>query len=253
MKLIQWNIGGARVRHSEANPSDVTSYSTESVGYIADVIRRVDPDVITLQETHEDEYGVSHTGILAESLGFEYWVNDTHDESHIEKGQKFGQAIISRYPITSHIFQPLPNPNLTVVKDGQEAHSHNFGITTAEVLMPSGRVRVQTLHMPALHYYNVTPDMPAGRDVLHSVGESIEVPQYPVIIAGDYNLDTVTVLDLLLSSNHKGLREAPADEFTTPKGKRLDHIVYSGFEAVKLTVKDEALTDHYPVIVELTE
>ena len=253
MKLMQWNIGGARIRLPEADPTDVASYNTESIEYIAKIAAQVNSDVITLQETHENSDGISHAGMLAEALGFEYWVNDTHDESHIEKGQRFGQAIVSRFPIANHVFQPLPNPNLTVVKNGQEAHSHNYGITTVEVSAPNGRVRVQTLHMPALHYYNVTPNMPVGKDILNTVGESIEAPRCPTIIAGDYNLDSVAVLDLLLGANHKGFREAPANEVTTPKGKRLDHIVYFGFEAVKLTVKNEVLTDHYPVIADVVE
>lgn len=251
MRLMQWNIGGGRIRDHDANPLDVSSYATESLDYLAQIAVAYSPDVITLQETHQSPDGYNQAHALADAIGFEYWKNDTHDESHIEKGQKFGQAIISRFAITNHAFQRLPNPNLTVISpDGETLHSHNYGISSVDISAPDGEIRVQTLHLPALHFFEVTPDMPAGKDIYTTVGTSIEKPTYPTIIPGDYNLDVLFVLDVLTELRKKGFGETPTCSGTTPKGKRLDHVVHFGVRSTDMQVMDTALTDHYPLVMD---
>jgi endonuclease/exonuclease/phosphatase family metal-dependent hydrolase len=252
MRVLQWNIGGGRIRENGADPIDVSSYSTESIIYLARLATEYDPDIITLQETHQGPDGHNQAQALADAIGFNHWKNDTHDESHIEKGQKFGQAILSRFPLIDHIFERLPNPNLTVVSaDGEKLHSHNYGISSANVVMPDGIVRVQTLHLPALHFFEITPDMQEGEAVLTAVSQYIEKPTYPTVIPGDYNLDTLFVLDLLPGLREKGFNETSTKIGTTPKGKRLDHIVHFGFRNVSISVLDSALTDHFPLIADL--
>lgn len=248
---MQWNIGGARIRTPEADPTALDSYSIESLEYLAKIALEHEPDIITLQETHEGPDGHNQAQALAEVLGLGFWENDTHDESHIEKGQMFGQGIISRFPITDHSFKRLPNPNLSLVtSDGDELHSHNYGITSVNIAAPGGKIRIQTFHLPALHFFEVTPDMQAGRDVLDVVTSSIEDPTFPTLLPGDYNLDVKNVLDLLPGLKQKGFNEAHTPIGTTPKGKRLDHMLHYGLQDIAIKVIDSALTDHYPLLAD---
>lgn len=248
---MQWNIGGGRIREPSADPVEVSPYSTESVRYLAQIAITHSPDIITLQETHESTGGYSQAQALAEAIGFNHCRNDVHNESHIEKGQMFGQAILSRFPITSHDFQRLPNPNLTVMSEsGEVLHSHNYGISSVDIDTPEGEIHIQTFHLPALHFFEVTTEAPESKDVFATVGASIEKPTRPTVIAGDYNIDELFVLDVLTELRKKGFNETPTDRATTPSGKRLDHVVH--FEVRNTTVKvlDTALTDHYPLLAD---
>lgn len=252
LRLIQWNIGGGRIRHPDADPTDTLSYREESIEYLAQLAMRYSPDIITLQETHQSPDGHNQAQRLASMIGFKFWVNDIHDESHIEREQLFGQAVLSRFPITGHNFQRLPNPDLaTMSPEGLRLRSHNYGVTTVDINLPSGLVRVKTLHMPALHFFGVTPDMPQAKNVLNAVSQAIDTPDMPTLISGDYNLNTSSVLDFLPSLRDRGFRETPVSERTTPSGKQLDHVLHFGFESVATRVDDTALTDHFPLIADI--
>lgn len=252
MRIMQWNIGGGRIREQNSNPLDTLSYTTESMDYLAETIHKYSPDIITLQETHQSSDGTNQAQMLASMLGYNYWKNDTHDMSHIDISQVFGQAIISRFPINEHAFLRLPNPNLTVLSEGGVViRSHDYGVSSAVVDMPDGKIRVITFHLPALHFFGITPESKEAQDILSAVGRGIEITTYPTIISGDYNLDTSRVLGLLPELNRKGFKETPFSTATTPKGRTLDHIVYFGFNNVSASVINTALTDHYPILAEL--
>lgn len=82
--------------HAEYGPYDIDGLET-----IIDMLARANPDIITLQETHEAGT-YSQAGEIADALGLPYWVNDRFGESHIDSGYQLGQAIISRFPLQGH-------------------------------------------------------------------------------------------------------------------------------------------------------
>lgn len=249
---MQWNIGGGRIRKQDADPTDVRSYNEESIDYLAYIATKHNPDIITLQETHQSHDGSNQAEALADKIGLSFWRNDIHDESHIEKGQWFGQAILSRFQITDHTFKRLPNPRLTVMSpEGLELRSHNYGITSVGIDTPLGQICVRTFHLPALHFFDITPDMRAGKDVLDTVSEAIVAPTMPTILSSDFNLNVPSALKLLPILEEKGFQETPSEEKTTPKGKQLDHILHSGFPKVTTFVDNTALTDHFPLIADI--
>jgi len=115
IKFLQWNIGGGRVCAEGKDPTSPESYTEYGIDSIIDVLKDEQPDIITLQETHESS-GYCQTQIIADALGYSYWVNDSYDDSFIEKGQRFGQGVISRYPITEHYFTAFTNPNFNLTR-----------------------------------------------------------------------------------------------------------------------------------------
>jgi endonuclease/exonuclease/phosphatase family metal-dependent hydrolase len=72
---------------------------------IAATLERLDADVVCLQEVWQDEHG-SFAAELAEGLGFSHAYG-----SRLElDGVAFGNAVLSRWPITSSEVLPLPAP-----------------------------------------------------------------------------------------------------------------------------------------------
>lgn len=99
MKLItlQWNIGGGKIRAINSDSTASKSYNRDGVEYITSLLKGINPDIITLQEVHCNK-DVDQVSNIASRLGLGYYVSDFYADSHIEKGQRLGQAIISKYP-----------------------------------------------------------------------------------------------------------------------------------------------------------
>ncbi len=53
IKTIQWNIGGGKIR--SANAPVEGPYDKDGMVHIVGLLRKYNPDIITLQETHADD------------------------------------------------------------------------------------------------------------------------------------------------------------------------------------------------------
>ena len=80
MRIMQWNIGGGRIRELDADPVDTSSYTIESIDYLARMATKYAPDIITLQETHQSTDSNNQAQALADAIGFNHWKNDTHED-----------------------------------------------------------------------------------------------------------------------------------------------------------------------------
>lgn len=101
IKTVQWNIGGGKFLTEGADPSLLKSYREDGLPKIIEILHAINPDIITLQETHASD-GHSQPEEIAKALGYEGWINDEWADSHVEEGQRLGQGIVSRYPIIQH-------------------------------------------------------------------------------------------------------------------------------------------------------
>src|SRR5579859_1760779 len=147
LKTAQWNIGGAKLLKDCANPNLISSYSEDGLKAVIDVLGQEQPDIITLQETHES-VELSQPQAIAEALGYQGWVNDTWNQSHLELGQKLGQAVIAKLPIIGHSSELFVNPLWQVEwENGAGATSHDKGITTCQLDLGDKQLRVQNLHL----------------------------------------------------------------------------------------------------------
>lgn len=99
LRVMTYNIYGARAT-SPANAADLDA--------IAEVIRRQDPDFVTLNEvdvfTERSGKSVHQARDLAEKLGMEWHFSKAIDIS----GGQYGDAVLSKYPILETFSYTLP-------------------------------------------------------------------------------------------------------------------------------------------------
>ena len=79
---------------------------------IADLLRRIDADVVVLNEVDFDctwSYSVNQARHLAEESGYPYWAEERNlDFRFLAWKWRFGNAVLSRYPITNAEVVDLP-------------------------------------------------------------------------------------------------------------------------------------------------
>ncbi|MEK7496448.1 MAG: endonuclease/exonuclease/phosphatase family protein [Patescibacteria group bacterium] len=114
LKTVQWNIGGGKTRKPSDDPMNVLSYSNEALSDIVIILKKLNPDIITIQESHSDAK-VVQSKVIGDALGLSHIANDIYDKSHLEDDQWLSQAIISRFPIESHSFNFFYNPKLEMI------------------------------------------------------------------------------------------------------------------------------------------
>src|SRR6202789_2240005 len=96
-------------------------------------VARLSPDIVALQEVI-DVGGRSQADDLREGLGYEAAFGCAHDHGG---GVRFGNAVLSRWPITGSRAFPLPT--------GQRAE--NRCLLLAEVASPHGALPVFVTHL----------------------------------------------------------------------------------------------------------
>lgn len=256
LKTLQWNINGAKIRTSDSDPtkgpgSIKPSYIHKGFDYILEKIKEYDADVITLQETHADDTKIQ-AEIIAQKLGFPYWINDRYEDSHLEQGQGLCQSVISKYPIANHSFEFFNNPHFEVrAENGDHWTSHDKGYTRAEIILPNDKtLTVITLHLLPFRRFKLRLEDPGVVKIFKDVSSKI-LPKITeaTLIQGDFNTDDVSLkphLPELLTV----MQEIEAVEPTTPGDSRFDHVLYRGLQLVRNRVYSDVLTDHYPIISE---
>lgn len=248
LTAVQWNIGGALIRDPDSNPIEPSSYTLENLDYIVGTLKSVNADVITLQETHctPEE---SQAEAIAERLGFNYWINDGYDESHLNPTYKLSQSIISRHKIDEPAFDIFYNPKFTTIWDGQEVVSHAKGLTSCKMTTADKTVAILTLHAMPFRVFNVDPLSEETKEVREDMQRKILAKQAGTyILQGDFNYDGTSIFELLPELALTGAVEAPKEKPTTPRGKNYDHVVFNNLHLVSSQVIDTVLTDHYPII-----
>lgn len=144
---------------------------------ICETLRRVEPDVVALQEVWIDERaGTSSAHVVAGALGFDHVVTSCRIE--LEDGIGFGNAVISRWPIPTHEWRPLPSP----------AELDEFRtVLRADVAGPRGPFQVFSTHLHwRLDHSHIRQDQ--VRAICEFVADSPD-RSYPAILCGDLNAD----------------------------------------------------------------
>ena len=250
IKTLQWNSGGGRVRKPGADIDLLASYCHDGLREIIELIKEVNPDIISLQETHKNK-SQDQVQTIAKAVGLKYYISDTYADSHVEPGQKLGQGIISRFEISNHDFQLFYNPHFQVVwEDGSIAVSHDKGVTSCEIDIDDTKIALKTLHMIPFRRFGVDPLSKEAEMVLNDVQTKLKGNNDRLLIQGDFNFDQESLMAILPSLFTKEVKEIPQKEPTTPKGRKYDHIIYKGLTLTESNTVKDVLTDHYPVVSE---
>lgn len=249
---VQWNIGGAHIRTPDDDALAAASYANENLAYIIEKLKAYAPDIITLQETHADSNS-NQAETIAKELGFQYVVNDSYDNSHIDATQKLSQSVISRFPITDHSFSLFFNPPYRkVMEDGSEWVSHDKGVSTVALDVEGKNLFVQTLHLIPFRKFAADMEDETGKKVRSSIESLVEKTKTPYLLQGDFNHSDIKTL--LPGIFIQELHELGGKEGTTPKGRIYDHVLYRGIkQAAEPLVDSQVLTDHYPIVCRFEE
>ncbi len=139
---------------------------------IREGIRRLDPDLIGLQEVIEHD-GRSQADEIREGLGYEAAFGPASD---LGGGVRFGNAVLSRFPIPLSRVFPLP------VLDSGEQRS----LLLAEIASPHGKVPFFVTHLNWKFHHGIVRE--AQVSAIAAIVKA-EAPQsgLPPILVGDFN------------------------------------------------------------------
>jgi endonuclease/exonuclease/phosphatase family metal-dependent hydrolase len=144
---------------------------------IVETLRRVDADVICLQESWETRGGESQPAAIAEALGYSHAYAaglglDLAEES-------MGNAVLSRWPITAARAAALP------AGDGLEEWR---SVMRVEIDGPRGPLQVFNAHLNSrLDQSHVRQQQVAS--ICQFIGDTSEGRTFPAILCGDFNAD----------------------------------------------------------------
>lgn len=207
---------------------------------IADVLRSLEADVITLQEVDdrtERTGGVDQVQVLAELLGYE----GAHGPHRPYQGGFYGNAVLTRLPIRAqrtHSIPPASGSALTV---------HEVEVVLADE-------RHTGLSIVSVHL--------AGSDV-ERMAQADSVTSYfagrtgPVVLAGDFNgRPGSPVLTRLARDWTIAVKDGPS--FTYPSDapdREIDFIMLRATDSIEIVrhsvVAERVASDHRPLIAEL--
>jgi endonuclease/exonuclease/phosphatase family metal-dependent hydrolase len=206
---------------------------------VADVLRPLDADVITLQEVDrgvERSSGVDQAARLAELLGM-----SAHFGAFMPyQGGEYGMAVLSRLPVVGVDNVRLP--------DGEEPR------TALEVRVAAG-VQGRVVSIVGIHLYRTPEERRAQADSLSTYLESVE---HPVVLAGDFNSRRGDVVLSALTADDWFVVDKDGERETFPSDRpqrEIDFVMLrpaSAFEVVEHRVIDERVaSDHRPLLVVL--
>lgn len=193
-------------------------------------------DVILLQEM--DEAG---TDYIAKHLAYEY----VYYPASIMDGKNFGNAILSRWPITNPVKIIFPNKSIFngQIRIGVRA---NVEINGRDTLIY------------CVHTEIYTASIRHRREQVDAIIEDIPLSAENVIVGGDFNTVSIRSIRRLsrqfaevgMKRASKGSGATVQKYATNPSAA--DHIFSWGFEVLdKGKVKESRASDHYPIWVTL--
>ncbi|MEU7768534.1 hypothetical protein AB0B25_25970 [Nocardia sp. NPDC049190] len=178
---MTWNIVGGR----RALSTDAFDYDEVDLPYFADWPRRVDPDVINVQESEIGPNG-STARDLAELLGYPHVYETEMCPSHISDGKALSLAVISRLPIDDARSQRLPPIRLDLKVGGRSVEPYDRYAQRVTV----GGINVVNLQPSPLGFFGHSYEQGAGVEHAREIGSVVrEIVDGPTVIAADLNTD----------------------------------------------------------------
>jgi endonuclease/exonuclease/phosphatase family metal-dependent hydrolase len=177
---------------------------------VIDSLREADPDVIALQEVWHDGT-TSSAQVIADALGYE---SAFAGALELSEGVRFGNAVVSRWPITGQEVRPLPSAD----KPSEERL-----VLRADVAGPRGPLQVYSTHL------NWRMDHSHVRQAqVRAIGEMITESRprtYPPIVCGDLNAEPQSAEIQMLT----GQRQVAVDGVVLMDVWQATHPVEAGF------------------------
>lgn len=130
IKLASWNIAGGRPIRSAKSAFD---YNEEDINYFVAELKKVDPNIVCLQESHTNsERNIAKE--IAKGLGMKNVLNTPKNKSHIDPKFMLGDAIVSKLQFeTTDVYQ-YPDPDFELYfPDGRRADVHHKTLQVVKI------------------------------------------------------------------------------------------------------------------------
>lgn len=206
---------------------------------LAEVIRRAEPDIVALQEVDDRTNRTGHvdqTAVLAELTGLHGRFGKQLDYD----GGGYGQAILSRYPLSEVTVQWLP---------GMPARERR--------IVASVRVKANdlTLTFASTHLHHANAEI--REQQAEALNQLFTDEHQPVILAGDLNAvpdsRPIAILKRHWHSATEGADEMLTYPATGPE-RQLDYVLFRPGDQLRVhsvrVIEEPLASDHRPVLVE---
>lgn len=205
---------------------------------IADVIRSLDADIVTLQEVDDrtERTGrVDQVAVLAELLGYE----GVHGPHRPYQGGFYGNAVLTRLPMRDAVVHPIP-----------PASGSALSVLEVSVETESG----PPVSVVSVHLAGTTEERVAQAD---AVTEFFRGHDHPVVLAGDFNgRPGGPVLERLSADWTVALKSGPPDTYPSDAPDReIDFLMARRSDRVEVVehrvVLEPVASDHRPILAVL--
>lgn len=217
---------------------------------VAAIVREAAADLVLLQEVDSmtnRSGGVDQLAVLATRLG----MHRAYGRTIPYQGGGFGNALLSRHPITAHALIPLPHDSAETTPAGRAREAR--GALVAVVHAPDGPLHVVVTHIDASR-----DDRWRRREAVRLVQivDSLRRAGARVILGGDLNSTPESAVQDVLRGG--ALQDAwtmcgRGSGYTFPAaapGKRIDYLYLTGGSTcAEARVVETLASDHQPLLV----
>ena len=257
--VVSYNVRGG-IGPGPFPPAWWTRIDEARLEGMASFVRDVAADVVCLQEVvlaSVDGRAVDQPALFGRLTGFDYRFGSVLAQPLVEPAPSgrvvgaylWGNAILSRYPITATSIHALPVTNDDDPADPVDTESRCA--LACELATPAGRLTVVTTHLAYLGRRARQPQ--AGR-----LAQVVRAATGPLVLAGDLNapIESPELSDLrgLLVDGFAAMGVPAADARRESCGMdRIDDVLVRGMDVLECRVAREAgdLSDHWPVVAQL--
>jgi endonuclease/exonuclease/phosphatase family metal-dependent hydrolase len=226
LRVVTWNVEG-----------HAALWRRDHLDRVAEAIRRLDPDVVALQEMHRGTWQArsrDQVAELAAATGLAAWFGPSFETL----GGEFGNALLTRGEVVSARVVPLPGVG--------EPRS----VLAVRLRIGGREVSVLATHLTAWGPLRRSVRM----EQIGCLAEAIRRAEPPVVVAGDLNAGPATPeLERLTGAVPLAPCGGALDQPTHRRtGARLDHLLCGpGWGPATTRVEPIGPADHWPLVAEI--
>jgi exonuclease III len=223
-RFVNWNIG--------------TSYNSTqtNLGYITDIIRKHNPDYVSLQELLIDDSFISE---LSSQLRMPHFVIKSLSPSQYMPEKSMGIGLFSKTPLKLKSEVALYNPHLIFSRKGkiEATHDKGFICCTSEDNITIACGHGFPFHRYELNEYSFLEKFYAPLDCW--LEDNLPHTAFSCILA-DLNTNIAEELLPNVFRSMHNIMSAP----TRPNGRRDDYIICPSNVVIKEMINEPTLLDH---------